>query len=130
MNLQRPDGLAGLVKTYGLRIAGDPVTMDLGLLYPALTTGRIEMGAASATDGPLARPEFTVLTDDQHYFPPYQCAIVVREDLLARDPAVEKALTALSGRITEAEMRRMNAAVELEHRSVPDVARDFLTRVP
>jgi len=127
--VQRPDGLAGLVKTYGLRVAGDPVTMDLGLLYPALTAGRIEMGAASATDGALARPEFTVLADDQHYFPPYECAIVVREDVLARDPALEKALAELSGRITEAEMRRMNAAVDLEHHSVPDVARDFLTRV-
>src|ERR1051326_7419285 len=32
---QRPDGLAGLVKAYGLRLAGDPVSMDLGLLYAA-----------------------------------------------------------------------------------------------
>ncbi|HWR54321.1 MAG TPA: glycine betaine ABC transporter substrate-binding protein, partial [Bryobacteraceae bacterium] len=34
--VQRPDGLDGLVKTYGLRLDGQPVTMDLGLLYPAL----------------------------------------------------------------------------------------------
>ncbi len=33
---QRPDGLDGLLKTYGLRTQGDPVTMDLGLLYSAL----------------------------------------------------------------------------------------------
>jgi len=127
--VQRADGLAGLVKTYGLRVAGDPVMMDLGLLYPALTAGRIEMGAASATDGPLARPEFTVLADDQHYFPPYECAVVVRKDALARDAALQKALLELSGRITATEMRRMNAAVDLEHHSVPEVARDFLARI-
>src|SRR5262249_13531153 len=30
---QRADGLAGLLRTYGLRTEGEPVTMDLGLLY-------------------------------------------------------------------------------------------------
>jgi len=48
---QRPDGLDGLVQTYGLRLSGPPVAMDLGLLYPALQGKRIEMAAANATDG-------------------------------------------------------------------------------
>src|SRR5580700_8288604 len=33
----RPDGLRGLEATYGLKFAGDPRTMDLGLLYRALS---------------------------------------------------------------------------------------------
>ena len=48
---QRPDGLAGLVKAYGLRMAGDPVTMDLGLLYPALNARKVDLIAANSTDG-------------------------------------------------------------------------------
>jgi len=51
---QRPDGLTALVQTYGLRIQGQPVVMDLGLLYAALKTDRIDLAAANATDGTLA----------------------------------------------------------------------------
>jgi glycine betaine/choline ABC-type transport system substrate-binding protein len=124
--VQRPDGVEGLVRTYGLRLQGQPVTMDLGLLYSALAASRIEMAAASATDGRLADPAFAVLEDDRGYFPPYECAIVVRQGALDRFPGLRRALEQLSGRISAAEMRRMNAAVDREHRSVAEVARDFL----
>ena len=123
---QRPDGLNGLVQTYGLRLDGQPVAMDLGLLYPALQANRIEMGAANATDGMLARPEFVVLEDDKRYFPPYECAIVVRQDTLARYPRLRAVLAELSGRISDSTMRRMNGAVDVGHRPETEVARDFL----
>jgi glycine betaine/choline ABC-type transport system substrate-binding protein len=122
----RPDGLDGLVKTYDLRLAGAPVTMDLGLLYSALENRKIEMAAASATDGLLARAEFTVLEDDRHYFPPYYCAVVVRDDVLDRHADLRRVLEELSGKFSEEEMRRMNAAVDLEKRPVREVAKRFL----
>jgi glycine betaine/choline ABC-type transport system substrate-binding protein len=122
---KRPDGLDGLVKTYGLKFM-EVTTMDLGLLYPALRTGTIDLAAASATDGHLADPSFTVLADDRAYFPPYECAIIVREAAFERHPKLRSVLAELSGRITESEMRRMNAAVDSEHRSVIEVAREFL----
>jgi glycine betaine/choline ABC-type transport system substrate-binding protein len=124
--VQRPDGLPGLLRAYDLQLEGKPVTMDLGLLYPALESGKIEMAAASATDGQLARPEFTVLKDDRHYFPPYECAIVVRRNALEQHQGLQAALQALSGKISESDMRRMNAAVDVLHRPVADVAREFL----
>src|SRR5208337_4037790 len=89
---QRPDGLAGLEKTYGLRSAGDPVTMDLGLLYSALDSRKVDMIAANSTDGEAAARDVTILADDRRYFPPYQCAVVVREETLARYPALRGVL--------------------------------------
>lgn len=124
---QRPDGLNGLVQTYGLRQDGAPVTMDLGLLYPALESKKIDMAAANATDGMLAHPRFTVLDDDLHYFPPYECAIAVRHETLGRFPRLRQVLTELSGRISDAAMRRMNELVDVEHKPAADVARDFLS---
>lgn len=124
---ERPDGLTGLVQTYGLRISGQPVAMDLGLLYPALRSNKVEMAAASATDGMLARPEFVILEDDRHYFPPYECAIVVRQDALERIQRLRPVLQELSGRIPDAVMRRMNEAVDVEHRPAAEVAREFLS---
>jgi glycine betaine/choline ABC-type transport system substrate-binding protein len=126
--VQRPDGLNGLVRSYGLRVDGSPVTMDLGLLYPALESRSIEMAAASATDGRLANTaEYTVLADDRRYFPPYECAIVVRQAALERVPELRAALEELSGRISAVDMRQMNAAVDRDHRNVADVAREFLS---
>jgi glycine betaine/choline ABC-type transport system substrate-binding protein len=125
--VQRPDGLDGLVRSYGLRVDGSPVTMDLGLLYPALQSRSIEMAAASATDGRLASSEYTVLADDLRYFPPYECAIVVRQAALERVPELRAVLEELSGRISAVDMRQMNAAMDRDHRNVAEVAREFLS---
>ncbi len=123
---QRPDGLTGLVQTYGLKIQDAPVVMDLGLLYAALKTDRVDLAAANATDGMLGHSEFTVLNDDKHYFPPYECAIAVRDETLQKFPGLKDALAALSGRITDDAMRHMNEQVDIDHKNVADVARAFL----
>ena len=75
---QRSDGLAGLLKTYDLPIQGSPKTMDLGLLYKALEQRQVSMVAGNATDGQLSVLDVMVLQDDKRYFPPYDCAFVVR----------------------------------------------------
>lgn len=123
---QRPDGLDGLVKAYSLRVSGDPVTMDLGLLYAALESQKVDMIAANSTDGLIAVRDVTVLQDDRHYFPPYQCAAVVREATLAKYPGLRGALEQLSGRLSESVMRQLNYKVDGEHRRVEDVAEEFL----
>lgn len=128
--LQRPDGLSGLLRTYGLRIQDSPATMDLGLLYQALEHNQVEMIAANSTDGLLSTLDVRVLIDDKHYFPPYECAAVVRESTLAAHPEVRAALGELSGRISEPAMRRLNYEVDGEHRSAPEVASEFLKTLP
>jgi osmoprotectant transport system substrate-binding protein len=122
----RPDGLQGLLRAYPLRLAGDPATMDLGLLYAALDNGKVDMIAANSTDGLIAARKVTVLEDDRHYFPPYQCAAVVREDTLARYPALRGALEELSGKISDTVMRRLNYQLDGPHRPPAQVAAEFL----
>ncbi len=122
---QRPDGLPGLSRAYGLRFAAPPRTMDLGLLYRALTTHQVDMIAANSTDGPIQALGLTVLEDDRHYFPPYQAVPLVREDALRRWPQIQTALDALAGKITAGDMRAMNEAVDGEHRDPAEVVREF-----
>jgi glycine betaine/choline ABC-type transport system substrate-binding protein len=86
------------------------------------------MAAASATDGMLAHAEFTILEDDLHYFPPYECAIAVRTEIMGQFPPLRGALTEISGRISDSDMRSMNELVDVQHKPVVDVARDFLNR--
>jgi osmoprotectant transport system substrate-binding protein len=122
---QRPDGLQGLSVAYGLRFAGPPRTMDLGLLYRALEDHQVDMIAANATDGPIQALGLTVLEDDKHYFPPYQAVPLVRDDALRRWPQVQVALDALAGRVTADDMRAMNEAVDGQHRDPAEVVREF-----
>jgi glycine betaine/choline ABC-type transport system substrate-binding protein len=123
---QRPDGLDGLLKAYALRLAGDPVSMDLGLLYAALGSRKVDMIAANSTDGLISAMDVTILEDDRHYFPPYECAVIAREQTLARYPQLRPALDELSGKLPDAVMRKLNYEVDGKHRSVRVVAAEFL----
>ena len=127
--LTRPDGLQGLQRTYGLRVDGAPITMDLGLLYSALQGRQVEMAAANSTDGMLAALPLTVLEDDKHYFPPYECAVVIREQVMAKFPQLRGALERLSGKMSNETMRRLNNDVDGKHRPVREVAAEFLKSV-
>jgi glycine betaine/choline ABC-type transport system substrate-binding protein len=118
--------LAGLLAAYGLRTDGDPVTMDLGLLYAALKSHRVDMIAANSTDGLAAVLDVAMLEDDRHYFPPYECAVVARADTLARLPELRAALEELSGKFPDAVMRKLNFSVDGEHRPPAQVASRFL----
>jgi glycine betaine/choline ABC-type transport system substrate-binding protein len=123
---QRPDGLAGLLAAYNLRTDGDPVTMDLGLLYAALKSRKVDLIAANSTDGLAAVLDVAMLEDDRHYFPPYECAVVAREDTLARLPSLRETVEELSGKFPDAVMRKLNFGVDGEHRPPAQVAARFL----
>jgi osmoprotectant transport system substrate-binding protein len=122
---ERPDGLRGLEATYGLKFADAPRTMDLGLLYRALSNTQVDMVAGNSTDGPIRALGFVVLADDKHYFPPYDAVPLVRDDSLHRHPGIQVALDRLAGKVSADEMRGMNYAVDGEHRDVGDVVREF-----
>jgi osmoprotectant transport system substrate-binding protein len=124
----RPDGLPGLSKAYGLKFAGLPRVMDLGLLYRALNEHQVDMIAGNSTDGPIAAYHLTVLADDKHYFPPYQAVPLVSDAALRRWPQLRGAIEALAGKITAEDMQQMNEQVDGEHRDPVDVVREFRKR--
>lgn len=125
---ERPDGLAGLTKTYDLRFSGPARIMDLGLLYRALEEKQVDLIAANATDGLIASLDLAILEDDSHYFPPYEAVPVVREDTLARYPGLLDSLNELHNRISDAEMRELNYAIDGKHRDLKDVVAEFRRR--
>ena len=92
----------------------------------ALAEGQVDLVAGDATSGLIDAYGLVMLEDDRHYFPPYDAAIVARAATLLAHPDLRTALATLSGRISVAEMRRMNRAVEAERRDPADVAREFL----
>jgi osmoprotectant transport system substrate-binding protein len=124
--MERPDGYPGLARMYGLEFSSAPRILDLGLLYRALLDKQVDVVAGNSTDGLLAARDLVILDDDKHYFPPYEAVPIVRQDTLARFPGMRAAIEELSGTISDAEMRKMNYAVDGERRDIAEVAREFL----
>lgn len=123
--LEREDGFPGLARTYGLSFGARPAQMDLGLLYPALESGKVDLVAGNSTDGLIEAIGGVVLEDDRRYFPPYEAAFVLRADAWAR-PDVRSFFESLAGRLDAATMRKLNAAADREKRRPEDIAGEFL----
>ena len=124
--ITRPDGLRRLDDLYGFHWDGTPRSMDLGLLYQALAQRHVDMVSANSTDSQLTELRFTMLKDDKHAFPPYNACYVTRRAFLEERPNARSVLTMLSNHIGEELMRNMNRRVDVEHRPVVEVAREFL----
>jgi osmoprotectant transport system substrate-binding protein len=126
--LARGDGWPGLSRRYDLRFQQSPISMEAGLTYQAAASRQVDLISAYSTDGRIETQKLRVLDDDRGFFPPYEAAIMVRREALARSPALLGALRALSGMIDDEEMRRMNAEVDFGSGSVRAVAQGFLAR--
>jgi osmoprotectant transport system substrate-binding protein/osmoprotectant transport system permease protein len=127
--LERPDGYAGLARTYGLTFRAAPSVMDLTLSYRALASGQVDLIAGDATAGLIKGLDLFRLEDNRHYFPPYDAAPVARAETLLRYPEVRRALEKLGGRVSADAMQAMNYATDAKHEDPADVARRFLDSV-
>jgi osmoprotectant transport system permease protein len=126
--LERPDGFAGLSKTYGLRFAEPPRVMDLTLTYRALGSGQVDLIAGDATAGLISALDLFPLEDNRHYFPPYDAVPVARAATLLRYPEVRRALMSLAGTMSAADMRAMNNAADAGKEDPAVIAREFLKK--
>ena len=124
--MERADGFPGLATKYGLAFRSAPSVMDLGLTYRALAEGKVDIIAGNSTDGQIKALDLYQLEDDRHYFPPYEAAVVIRDQTLERFPAARRALLALGGTISAEAMRDMNYQVDVRHQDVKAVAAEFL----
>ena len=123
--LNRRDGWPALSQAY--RLAPSEVRgLDHGLAYESIAAAKIHVMDAYSTDAKIGKFGLALLEDDLDFFPKYLAAPLVRQELLRRHPEVASALNQIAGKIDEATMQRLNAAVELEGKSFAEVAHDFL----
>jgi osmoprotectant transport system substrate-binding protein len=123
----RVDGLKPLQQAFGFEFGRESVKrMDTGLVYQALKDGQLDTGLVFATDGRIPAFNFVVLKDDKGYFPDYALSPVIRKQILDESPELANILNGLSAKLDDATMAKLNAAVDVDKRSVEDVAKDFL----
>jgi osmoprotectant transport system substrate-binding protein len=126
--MERPDGYKGMVKTYHLHFAEQPRIMALGLLTRALKEGQVDLIAGNTTDGLVPALDLSVLQDDKHYFPPYEAVAILRQQVIAHHPEVQRAIDELAGKISDDDMRALNYAVDGQHCDAKQVVREFLQK--
>jgi len=123
----RPDGLKPLEEKYGFEFPRENVKrMDTGLVYQALKERQVDVGLVFATDGRVPAFNFVILKDDKGYFPNYALTPVVRKQVLDANPKLAEYLNALSAKLDDATMARLNASVDVDKKTVEDVAKTFL----
>lgn len=121
----REDQYPGLQKVYGFDNKNKK-TMDINLKWAALEKKEVDIIPAFSTEGSLKKYNVTVMKDDKSFFPPYDCALVIRQETLQKYPEINEALKPLMGAISEKDMIEMNYAVDVDHKDAKEVAIGFL----
>ncbi|MCI2057149.1 MAG: ABC transporter permease subunit [Oscillibacter sp.] len=117
------------VKYYGLAFQSF-AAVDIGLKYSAIENGSFQVTEVYATDGLNRKAHLKVLEDDQAFFPEYNGAILVRDDMFQKfagtAPELEDVLGELTGQFTNESMTELTYQVDVAGRSVDEVAHEYL----
>ena len=129
------EGTAGTMKFgpftefYGLNFK-ETFPVDISLKYTAIENGNFQVTEVYTTDGLNRKAKLKVLEDDRNFFPEYNGSLLVREELFEEmadvAPDLREILGLLSGTMDNEKMTDMTYAVDVEGRTVDEVAREFL----
>ena len=125
--VQRPDGFEGWRARYEL----PPLRhndLDVSLLYDAIRRGDVDAICAFTTDGRIRHSGLRPLTDDRHFFPQHEAALLVQPTLFDRLPALRPLLQKLSGALPEETMREINRRIDQDGLTPAAAASEFLRR--
>ncbi|WP_185970991.1 osmoprotectant ABC transporter substrate-binding protein [Alkalicoccobacillus porphyridii] len=118
------DGYQGFVDMY---FDFDNITpMQIGLVYDALASNRMDAVLAYTTDGRIAAYDLKVLEDDKQFFPPYDTSMVAENELLEQHPELESILSVLVDQISTETMQELNYESDGLMKEPAIVAREFL----
>lgn len=123
----RPDGLHGVEETYDFEFGANQVNeMETGLTYNALKDEQVDVASGFATDGRIEAFNFITLEDDKSFFPSYNAAVAMTTETYEEYPELEDIFAPLDDLLTSEVMRELNYQVDIEDKSIDEVARGFL----
>ncbi|MFF2481711.1 glycine betaine ABC transporter substrate-binding protein [Paenibacillus sp. NPDC058071] len=123
--MNRPDLWPPILEAYKPKFK-DTKSVVASLTYQAIEQGLIDVTMVQTTSAQVLVRPMVVLEDDKHVYVPYYAIPVVRDEVLAKHPELEKVLNAMAGKMTEKEMQRLNGEVENQQRPAIDVAKEWL----
>ncbi|MEC1731920.1 choline ABC transporter substrate-binding lipoprotein OpuBC [Bacillus mojavensis] len=121
------NGYQDFTKTYGMNFGGT-YPMQIGLVYDAVKSGKMDIVLAYSTDGRIKSYDLKMLKDDKQFFPPYDCSPVVPEQVLREHPELESIIQKMIGKIDTATMQELNYEVDGNLKEPSVVAKDYLQK--
>ncbi|MBR2122996.1 MAG: glycine/betaine ABC transporter substrate-binding protein [Lachnospiraceae bacterium] len=122
---EREDGQKALEKVYGPFEWKSLTVYSDALKYDILDSNEADLAPAYTTEAYLTLPQFTLLEDDKHVWPPYNIAPIVRNEILEAYPEIADVCNAISKTLTTEVVTSLNARVDLDGEEPADVARDY-----
>lgn len=123
---EREDGLPGLEKTYGTFNWQSSKAYDNSLKYSVLENDEADVTPAYTTEGQLVSTDkFTLLEDDKQFWPPYNLAPVVRDNILDDNPDIKTILNNISAKLDTETVTELNAKVDVDGQEYTDVAKEY-----
>lgn len=119
------DGYPGMAKHYGFKFATIK-PMDVGLMYTAIDSDAVNVIVAYATDARIGKLNLAVLDDDKLFFPAYNAAVTLRDDVLQRHPDIKPAIEAVTSTLDTATQTKLNGRADIDGIDVAKVAEDYL----
>ena len=120
-----PNVIPALQKVYGIKFGTEKV-LDEALTFQAVQNGDAQFNICYTTFGLISADNFVLLDDDKSVFPIYNPAPIVRDSTLKNTPAIATALNPLAPKLTTAEITKLNADVDVNHKTVHEVAQTWL----
>ncbi|HAR5628052.1 TPA: osmoprotectant ABC transporter substrate-binding protein [Staphylococcus aureus] len=124
---RKGDGYEGFKKEYGFDF-GTVRPMQIGLVYDALNSEKLDVALGYSTDGRIAAYDLKVLKDDKQFFPPYAASAVATNELLRQHPELKTTINKLTGKISTSEMQRLNYEADGKGKEPAVVAEEFLKK--
>ncbi|MCC2930761.1 osmoprotectant ABC transporter substrate-binding protein [Bacillus sp. LBG-1-113] len=121
------NGYQDFTKTYGMTFGGT-YPMQIGLVYDAVKSGKMDIILAYSTDGRIKSYDLKMLKDDKQFFPPYDCSPVVPEQVLKEHPELESIIQKMIGKIDTATMQELNYEVDGNLKEPSVVAKEYLQK--
>lgn len=125
---QRDDGLPHFESVYGKYPRNLIIDAALNVGYEALKNKQAEVGLAFTTDARVKAYNLVMLEDDKKCFPVYNPAPLFRKEILDAYPKIPEQMKKLSSLLDNETIMELNKQVDVDKKSVDQVARDFLTR--
>jgi osmoprotectant transport system substrate-binding protein len=123
----RVDGLVGLQLKYGFAFQNDNVSkVETKLLYNALREDQFDVISGIATDGRIAHYDLLELKDDLAFFPAYNGAPVIRQQMLEQYPELKGLINRIPALVSNQTLKHLTYQVDVERRDVFEVVRSWL----
>ncbi len=126
--VERSDGLQHVEEVYDFEYPRDQVSMlAMFMGLEAMKEGEVDVCISNTIEPRIKAYDLVVLEDDKNCFPVYNPAPLVKQEIIDAYPELEEVMQKLTDELTEDAINDMCAAVDVDKKSVEQVAKDFLT---